>query len=108
MRSTIQALADYVSEYSPVLLPAVVFVTTAAAEVSTPIPHSLLISSLSWGLIWGCSAVRVGLAAGLQNVPRKRLSWTAGALFALAQICARASLDKEAIWWMKVSFHEIA
>lgn len=90
------------SARSPTAL-ALAFVASSivSALVASP-EHSLLVAAVSWGLLWIYSSTRIGLSSGKDNVLRRRYSWTAGALLALAQVCEQAAHDPEGVWWTKV------
>ncbi|KAF2757825.1 hypothetical protein EJ05DRAFT_476140 [Pseudovirgaria hyperparasitica] len=94
-------LVNYIAEHSAILLPATLFLTSTVTETATPISHSLLISSVSWAVIWIYNSLVVGFFSGLKDVTRTRLSWAAGAFFALASVCQRAAYDREGIWQFK-------
>lgn len=94
-------MVENVAQHSPFLLPAAFLVVSIISTTNTPVQHSLLITSISWGLIWIFSIARAGLYSGFDNTIRKKFSWAAGGLFALAQICERAARDREGIWWTK-------
>ena len=64
--------------------------------------HSLLVAAVSWALLWTYSSARVGLRSGWDNALRRRYSWVAGALLALAAVCEQTAHDKEGVWWTKV------
>ncbi|KAK7531704.1 uncharacterized protein J3D65DRAFT_638496 [Phyllosticta citribraziliensis] len=83
-----------------VLHVAFVVLSVFSALCSSP-DHSLLATSVSWGLLWIFSSLRIGLWHGRDNVLRRRFSWTAGALLALAQVCEQAANDEEGFWWTK-------
>lgn len=102
MQPVIPVMVENVTQYSPFLLPAAFLVVSIISTINTPVQHSLLITSISWGLIWIFSIARAGLYSGFDNTIRKKFSWAAGGLFALAQICERAARDREGIWWTKV------
>ena len=102
MQPVILVMVENVSQYSPFLLPAAFLVVSIISTINTPVQHSLLITSISWGLIWIFSIARAGIYSGFDNAIRKKFSWSAGGLFALAQICERAARDREGIWWTKV------
>jgi hypothetical protein len=99
MRSAIDALANNVYEYSSGVLLIALIATSILNESLTPAPHLLLISAISWTLVWAYNGLRVGFSIGLENVTRKRLSWAAGVFLALSQIAQRAASDKQGISW---------
>jgi len=71
------------------------------ANVHEPVQHSLLIATVSWGLLWFYTVVKVGFGLDKDNTKRATC-WLAGALVAFAQICDRAAADREGSWTTKV------
>lgn len=87
---------------SPVLLPTAFFAVSILSALCSSPDHSLLATAVSWALLWIYSSLQIGLWHGRDNVLRRRFSWTAGALLALAQVCEQAANDDEGFWWTKV------
>ncbi|KXT11496.1 hypothetical protein AC579_2418 [Pseudocercospora musae] len=83
-------------------LPLVLFVASLLAYIGTSTKHSLLTSAVAWLSTCTYAALRTrgGMTSLLDAGPAQRLSWAAGALLALAQICERA-VDGAGIWWAK-------
>ncbi|OCL06419.1 glycosyltransferase family 90 protein [Glonium stellatum] len=101
MRPAITVMVEYAAQYTYFLLPTAFLGVSIISTINTPVQHSLLITSISWALVWIFGIIRAGIYSGLDNTIRKKFSWAAGALFALAQICERAARDREGIWWTK-------
>ena len=85
------------------VLPLVLLVASLLAYIGTSTKHSLLTSAVAWLSICAYTTLRTrgGLRSLLEAEPAHRLSWAAGALLALAQLCERA-VDGTGIWWAKV------
>src|ERR1700761_1643084 len=103
MQPAIPVIVKNVAQYSPFLLPAALLIASIISTINTPVQHSLLITSISWGLVWIFSVVRAGIYSGLDNTIRTKFCWAVGGLLALAQIYERAARDREGIWWTKVT-----
>ncbi|OJD36307.1 glycosyltransferase family 90 protein [Diplodia corticola] len=89
------------SARSPTVLVAAFLVSSALAALVQLPEHSLLVAAVSWALLWTYSSVRVGLWTGWDNALRRRYSWVAGALLALAAVCEQTAHDHEGVWWTK-------
>lgn len=85
----------------PWTLPAALLLLSTISQIQTPETQSLLAGSVSWAFVLVQSSLRVGFLAKSDQIRRKRLCWAAGGLFALAQVCERAALDREGIWRAK-------
>ncbi|KAF2503298.1 hypothetical protein BU16DRAFT_521883 [Lophium mytilinum] len=99
MHPAATAVLQNVAQHAHLFLPCVFLAASVSTAVNTPERHSLLITSISWALVWIFSIIRAGVLAGLDNVKRRKSCWAAGALLALAQICDRAARDREGMWW---------
>jgi len=64
--------------------------------------HSLLINAVAWLSICTYATSRTGAKSLLDAWPSQKLSWAAGALFALAAVEERA-VEGRGIWWAKVT-----
>ncbi|KAK0647630.1 Beta-1 [Lasiodiplodia hormozganensis] len=89
------------SARSPTAIVAAFLVSSALSALAQSPEHSLLIAAVSWALLWTYSSARIGLWTGWDNALRRRYSWTAGALLALAAVCEQTAHDQEGIWWTK-------
>ncbi|KAI4694455.1 hypothetical protein J4E81_006673 [Alternaria sp. BMP 2799] len=100
MHPAVSILADNVVKYHHLLAPLLYTVLAAVANVHTPIQHSLLITTISWLIVWVPTVFWVGIYSNSDGVKRKT-SWLAGALLGLSVICDRAACDKQGIWATK-------
>lgn len=87
---------------SSLILPLALLAASVLAYTGTPSRHALLTSAVAWLAIATYTALKVGTRSLLDASPAQRLSWAAGILLALAQICERA-VDGKGIWWAKVT-----
>ncbi|KAF2183223.1 glycosyltransferase family 90 protein [Zopfia rhizophila CBS 207.26] len=101
MHPAVSLIAENALQNQHLLLPVLLLVLATVATVHTPIQHSLLITAVSWALIWIPTIFRAGLWSSNGSNTRKTASWVAGGFLALAQICDRAARDKEGIWSTK-------
>lgn len=101
MHPVVSLLAENVVKYHQLSAPLLFSILAAVANVQTPVQHSLLVTAVSWLLIWIPTLFRVGLRSNSGSQKRKSV-WLAGAFLALSQICDRAAGDKEGIWATKV------
>lgn len=101
MHAVVSTVATNVFRYRQLLSPLFFVVIGTAADIQEPVQHSLLITAVSWGVIWILLAFRVGVWSHTSS-ERKHVSWIAGACFAIAQLCARAACDTEGTWTAKV------
>ena len=83
------------------LAPLLFTVLGDVGSVNSPVQHSLLVTSASWGILWMPLVLRVGLYSN-SGGRKKNTSWLAGAFLALAHICDRAACDKDGIRATKV------
>ena len=104
MHPLVSRLVERVVQNQHLLLPTGFFTFALLTTVNTPLSHSLLITSVSWALIWTLTLFRVGFWAGNTFSAAKSVSWAAGILLALAKICERAARDRHAIWWTQVCY----
>lgn len=86
---------------SSLTLPIALLAASILAYIGTPSRHALLTSAVAWLLIASYTTFRVGARSLLDASPSQKLSWAAGILLAMAQICERA-VDGRGIWWAKV------
>lgn len=101
MHPAVSILADNVVKYHHLLAPLLYNVLAAVANVHTPVQHSLLITTISWLIVWVPTVFWVGIYSNSDRAKRKT-SWLAGALLGLSAICDRAACDKQGIWATKV------
>ncbi|OCK82238.1 glycosyltransferase family 90 protein [Lepidopterella palustris CBS 459.81] len=101
MHPVISVVVENVARNWHLFLLATFIIASIVSTINTPVQHSLLITSISWALVWIASVLRAGIYSGGDNTTRKKFSWIAGCLLALAQICERAARDKEGIWLTK-------
>jgi hypothetical protein len=101
MHAVVSTVAANVVRHHQLLVPLLFIVFATAANIHEPVQHSLLITALSWEIVWALLVFKVG---AWSNTSRKRrhVSWIAGACFALAQMCERAACDKEGTWTAQV------
>lgn len=106
MHPAISFLADNALKYQHLFVPILFIVLTAVANVHGPVQHSLLVTSVSWGLVWIPTVFLAGFRSaerdGDGNRRRKVLAWGAGGFLALAAVCERVACDKEGVWTTKV------
>ncbi|KAI4937387.1 uncharacterized protein J4E92_002117 [Alternaria infectoria] len=100
MHPAVSILADNVVKYHHLLAPLLYSILAAVANVHTPVQHSLLITTISWLIVWVPTVSWVGIYSNSDSVKRKT-SWLAGALLGLSVICDRAACDKQGIWATK-------
>ncbi|KAI4619285.1 uncharacterized protein J4E87_007535 [Alternaria ethzedia] len=100
MHPAVSILADNVVKYHHLLAPLLYTVLAAVANVHTPVQHSLLITTISWLIVWVPTVFWVGIYSNSDSAKRKT-SWLAGALLGLSVICDRAACDKQGIWATK-------
>lgn len=89
------------SPRSSLTLALVLLAASFVACLGTPAKHSLLTGAAAWWSIYIFCGLRTGLGALLSIRPATTVSWAAGALLALTQVCDRA-VDGRGIWWAKV------
>jgi hypothetical protein len=101
MHPAASILADNVVKYHHLLAPLLYSVLATVANVHTPIQHSLLITTISWLIVWVPTVFWVGIYSNSDR-PKRKTSWLAGALLGLSVICDRAACDKQGISATKV------
>jgi hypothetical protein len=101
MHPAVSILADNVVKYHHLAATLLYVVLAAVANVHTPVQHSLLITTISWLIVWVPTVFWVGIYSNSDRAKRKT-SWLAGALLGLSAICDRAACDKQGIWATKV------
>jgi hypothetical protein len=94
--------AEYVAKYRHLLAPLLFSILGAVANVHTPVQHSLLITAISWLVVWLPTVFWVGIYSNSSR-EKRRTCWLAGGLLGLAAVCDRAACDKQGIWTTKVS-----
>lgn len=102
MRPSLQQAQQNVLRFWPALFPFLLVVTSALSTVTTPARHSLFVNTIAWLAVALYYGVKVGIQFGNVSAYKRRLSWSAGVLYALAQICERASNDRDSLWWSQV------
>jgi hypothetical protein len=105
MHPALSTFADHVAKYRDalcLLAPPLYVVLTAVAALHTPTQHSLLVTAVSWLIVWLPTVFWVGIYSNASKAQRKA-GWLAGALLALSAICDRAACDKHGVWATKVT-----
>jgi hypothetical protein len=103
MHPAASLIAENVLQHQHLFVPALLLFLATAANVHSPVQHSLLVAAVSWALIWILAIFRAGVWSSSGSRSRKTTSWLAGGFLALSQICDRAACDKEGIWSTKVT-----
>lgn len=101
MHPVASSIVDHARRNHHVFIPLVFSVLAATTNVHAPVKHHLLITSASWAVVCIATLFRTGFRT--PDAARRRTSWLAAGLLALAQICERAACDKEGTWSTKVS-----
>ena len=101
MPSPLSRFQPDASSHSSLALPALLFLASLVADVSTPTKNSLLISALAWLAVCASCSSKGSARTLLDATSARKTAWAAGLLFALAQVCDNA-VDGWAIWWAKV------
>jgi hypothetical protein len=106
MRPSFLLVKQHVQEATPAILPVALVVLSSLSATKTAFHRSLFANSIAWLLVCAYHGARLGKNAGADadDARRRRLSWLAGLLYALAQVCDRAAADNEGIWWTKVGY----
>ncbi|TID23987.1 glycosyltransferase family 90 protein [Venturia nashicola] len=99
MRPSLQQAQQNVLRFWPAFFPFLLILTSALSTVTTPARHSLFVNAVAWLVVALYYAFKVGVQLGKGSLYRRRLTWSSGVLYALAQICERASDDRDALWW---------
>ncbi|CAK1356095.1 unnamed protein product [Cercospora beticola] len=102
MPSPLASPGHHVAVPFPTALAFAFLISSILANVAISAIHSLVTSAVAWLSICMYTAARTGARSLLENTLSKRLSWTAGALLALAHVCDRA-VDGDDIQWAKVN-----
>ncbi|KAJ4362025.1 hypothetical protein N0V83_010966 [Neocucurbitaria cava] len=100
MHPVVSLIAENVVKYHQLLAPLLFSTLAAVANVHTPVQHALLVTAVSWLLIWILLIFRVGVYSK-GGSGKRRTTWLAGAFLSISQICDRAACDKEGIWATK-------
>lgn len=87
---------------SAVTLPIALVVASILTYTGTSAKHSLFASAAAWLALCAWATTRVGAKSLLDAHASQRLSWAAGALLVLSQVCERA-VDGKGLWWTKVN-----
>jgi hypothetical protein len=96
MPAAVTRLAHHAASHAQPFALLLLAILGAVASVNSPVQHALLVTALSWLLVWLVAVARVGLYSN--TGPRGHApSALAGALLALAHICDRAACDKDGI-----------
>jgi hypothetical protein len=104
MLPSLSQAKQHVQEATPAFLPVAVALLSYLSATKTASRHSLFANSIAWLLVCTYHGARLGLNAGTGDARKQRLSWVAGLLYALAQVCDRAAADDEGAWWAKVGY----
>lgn len=107
MRPTLQQAQQNVLRFWPALLPFLLIFTSTLSTVTTLARHSLFVNAISWLAVALYYAFKVGVQCGKGSPYKRRLSWSSGFLYALAQICERASNERDALWWAQVRYAQM-
>ncbi|KAE9984884.1 hypothetical protein BLS_000967 [Venturia inaequalis] len=99
MRPSLQQAQQNVLRFWPALFPLLLVVTSALSTVTIPARHSLFVNAVAWLAVALYYGVKVGIRSGKRSPYKRRLTWSSGILYALAQICERASSDRDSLWW---------
>lgn len=99
MHPVVSLVTENVLNHRMLFAPLLYSIIASVANVHEPVQHSLLVATVSWGVIWLYAMVKVGF--GLDREKKRVTCWLAGALVAFAQICDRAAVDKEGSWTTK-------
>jgi uncharacterized membrane protein YoaK (UPF0700 family) len=102
MHPVVSLIAENVLKYYHLFVPLLFLVLGSVANVHGPVQHSLLVTTVSWALIWIPSVFGAGIWSSCSSRSRKITSWAAGGFLALSQICDRAACDKEGVGSTKV------
>lgn len=104
MPSPLSRFQPDASSHSSLALPALLFLASLVANISTPTKNSLLTSAIAWLAVCASSTSKSSARSLLEATAARKTAWAAGSLFALAQVCDKAA-DGRAIWWAKVILH---
>lgn len=101
MHPVVSLVTENAANHRMLFAPLLFSIIASVANVHEPVQHSLLIATVSWGVLWLYAVFKVGFRLDKDN-KRRPTCWLAGALVAFAQICDRAAVDKEGSWTTKV------
>ena len=102
MHSAVSLISKYVLEHNHLTIPLLLNILAATSHVYSPIQHSLLVTGISWLLLYFLVTARTGVFS-ITNGRQRQTAWLAGASVALSLICERAACDKAGIWATKVT-----
>ncbi|KAF2824975.1 hypothetical protein CC86DRAFT_371441 [Ophiobolus disseminans] len=97
MHPVVTLALENVANYRQMFAPLLFSILAAVAHVHDPVQHSLLITAVSWAIPWLYTIFKVGIWPDADS-KRRNTSWLAGGFLAFAQICDRASADKNGTW----------
>lgn len=92
---------ENVYKHHTLLVPLVFTIFATVTNIHQPIQHALLITAVSWLIIWLVTAFKAGIWSGV-STKRRKISGLAGACLAFAHICDRVACDKRGTWTTKV------
>jgi hypothetical protein len=101
MHPAVSLVVDNAAKNRMLLAPLLFSVLASIANIHEPVQHSLLITTISWTILWLYTLLKVGIRLD-GNKRRRATCWLAGACLAFAQFCDRAAADKEGTWATKV------
>lgn len=104
MHPVVSLFAEYVVTYHQLFVPLLFSIFATIGQVHTPVQHSLLVTAISWAVVWVPTVLRAGIYSNSDG-SRRYTSWLAGACIGLSQICDRAACDKEGTWVTKVGYN---
>ena len=93
-------------KHHALLAPLLFTVFATVTNIHQPIQHALLITAVSWVIIWLFTAFKAGICLGV-STKRRKISGLAGACLAFAHICDRVACDKRGTWTTKVRWNMI-
>lgn len=101
MHPVVASTAEYAVKNQHLSVPLLLVLLGTAAAAHTPVHHSLLVTAVSWALIWMTIIFRTGIWSAAGSRSSKTTSWLAGCFLCLHHICDRAACDKEGVWSTK-------
>lgn len=101
MHPVVSLIAEHVVTYHQLFAPLLFSVFATVGNVHTPVQHALLVTAISWLVVWVPAVLRVGIYSHSHGGKRST-SWLAGVLLGFSHICDRAACDNEGIWTSKV------
>jgi hypothetical protein len=90
MHPAVSVLAENAFKHQHLFSPLLFVILGAVGAVNVPVQHSLLVTAVSWALIWIPLVFRTGIwgsASTSNGKINKTSTWLAGAFLALAQVC---------------------